>query len=119
MINHSHPPPDPAGYRGCTALDELFEALSQPPRRRILTALSDASRRDEAEFVPTEFIRNEQCTDRLQRLHHAHIPKLVDSGFIDWDPDSETITRGPRFDEIAPVVELMTSHQQKLPADWP
>nr|WP_161493145.1 hypothetical protein [Natrarchaeobaculum aegyptiacum] len=53
------------------------------------------------------------------RLHHAHLPKLDEAGFIEWNPDSKTITCGPRFDEIAPLVELLVDHQSELPASWP
>lgn len=101
------------------SLDELFDVLSKPPRRRILTALADANPRHEVEFVPQDFISDEQREDSLTSLHHTHLPKLAEAGFIEWNRGSKTITRGPRFDEIAPVIELLTTHRDELPVSWP
>lgn len=117
MTDHS--PRDLTVHRERATLNELFEVLSKSPRRRILTALVDANPRDVAEFAPAEFTNDERREDVLTRLYHTHLPKLDEAGFIKWDPDSETITRGPRFDEIAPLVELMIAHPGELPADWP
>ncbi len=46
---------DPTVQRERASLDELFEVLGKPPRRRILTALAEADPREEAEFVPRDF----------------------------------------------------------------
>ena len=102
-----------------TTLDELFDVLSKPPRRRILSALADTNPREEAEFVPGEFTSDERREDVVVRLHHTHLPKLDEPGFIEWNPDSKTVERGPRFDEISPVVELLIDHRDELPSGWP
>ena len=117
MTDHS--PRDPTVPRERAILDELFDVLSNPPRRRILTALADANPRDEAEFVPGDFTSDERREEALMRLHHTHLPKLDEAGFVEWNSHSKTITRGPRLDEIAPLVELLIAHRDELPADWP
>lgn len=117
MTDHS--PRGSTVQRERATLDELFEVLSKPPRRRILTALADANPREETAFVPQDFTHDERREDVLARLHHTHLPKLNDPGFIEWNPQSKTITRGPRFDEIAPLVELLIAHRDELPAGWP
>lgn len=117
MTDHS--PRDSTVQRDRSTLDEVFEVLSQSPRRCILTALANANPREETEFAPQDFTRDEQREDVLARLHHTHLPKLDDADFIEWYPDSKTITRGPRFDEIVPLVELMNAHRDELPAGWP
>ncbi|TYL39126.1 transcriptional regulator [Natronococcus pandeyae] len=119
MTDHSYSSREPTVQRERASLDELLEALSKPPRRRILTALAEANPRDEAEFAPGEFTSAARRQELLTRLHHTHLPKLDEAGFIEWDPDSKTITRGPRFDEIAPLVELMIAHRDELPVGWP
>lgn len=117
MTDHS--PRNQPVQRERATLDELFEVLSKPPRRRILTALANANPRHEVEFAPRDFTSNEQCEDVLVSLQHAHLPKLDEAGFIEWNHGSKTITRGPRFDEIAPLIELMTTHRDELPVSWP
>jgi len=117
MTDHS--PRNPTIQQERATLDELFEVLSKPPRRRILTALAAANPTNEAEFVPRDFTGDERGEDILMRLHHTHLPKLDEAGFIEWNPDSKTITRGPRFDEIAPLVKLLVANCDEFPAGWP
>lgn len=99
------------------ALDESFDLLSDPVRRRIVTRLHDHNPREEVEFTADELAAE---GDQIElAIHHHHLPKLADAGFIDWDRDANIVTRGPRFDEIAPLIELMVNHQDELPAGWP
>jgi len=102
------------------ALDESLDILSHPYRRRILTRLHSRNPRDEDEFFADEFADDAEEIDRLKlEIHHRHLPKLAKARFIDWDRDSGVITRGPRFDEIAPLIELMVNHRDELPDGWP
>ncbi|RQG95496.1 DUF7344 domain-containing protein [Natrarchaeobius chitinivorans] len=117
MTDHSSH--DTTVQRERATLDELFDVLSKPPRRRILTALADTNPSEDAEFVPRDFAPNGRREDVLPRLHHSHLPKLDEADFIEWNPHSKTITHGPSFDEIEPLVELMIDHEDELPADWP
>ncbi|MCU4753254.1 ArsR family transcriptional regulator [Halobacteria archaeon AArc-curdl1] len=88
-------------------------------RRRILTALVEANPRKEDEFSPEDFATTDERLDKfLVKLQHTHLPKLAESGFIEWDQETETITRGPRHDEIAPLIELMMAHEDELFEDW-
>jgi len=106
------------------SLSELFEILSHTYRRRILMAVAHHNPQDEdeitSESVADDHEKDGDTLEQLQlHLHHAHLPKLADAGFIDWDSDSGTITRGPRFAEIEPLLRLMHDHQDELPDDWP
>lgn len=101
------------------ALDELFDVLSHPYRRRILTRLSDHYPRDEDEF-DHEALASEDDPDMPEiELVHSNLPKLDEAGFIDWDQESGVVRRGPRFGEIAPLIYLMVNHRDELPAGWP
>lgn len=102
-----------------TTLNELFEALSHPTRRRILTAFLKEQPQEAEKFVPSDFTQGERREEVMVSLQHRHLPKLAEAGFIEWDPDTKTITQGPRFDEITPLVELIIEHRDELPADWP
>lgn len=53
------------------------------------------------------------------QLFHSHLPQLNEVGYIEWDPVTETIRRGPNFESIAPLLELMVEHQDELPPGWP
>jgi len=54
----------------------------------------------------------------LLEMHHNHLPKLVEASFVDWNRGENVLRRGPRFDEIAPLIELIIEHREELPAGW-
>ena len=83
--------------------DDLFDALADSQRRRILVELLDHNPQD-ASVVPETKTTTERERDLLMS-HHVHLPKLDDYGFIEWDRSDGVVTRGPRFDEIRPVLE--------------
>ena len=33
-------------------------------------------------------------------LRETHLPKLAEAGYIEWDPETGTISKGPRFEEL-------------------
>ena len=106
------------------SLNELFEMLSHGVRRRILITVGRENPQDEDDVTSKSAANDhEEDDDALEllatQIYHTHLPKLADSGFIDWDRDEGQITRGPRFDEIEPLLRLMDNHQDELPADWP
>lgn len=84
-------------------LDATMDALASRARRTILLALREMpagtivdlrTRWADAEFDQVE-------------LHHTHLPKLDRAGYIDWDPDSRTISRGPAFSDVEPLLRLL------------
>ncbi|MHC3438307.1 DUF7344 domain-containing protein [Natrialbaceae archaeon A-gly3] len=87
--------------------DDRFDALADRQRRRILAELLEHNPRD-ASVVTTA----ERDAKRRQVMnHHVHLPKLDDYGFIKWDRSEEVVTRGPRFEEIQPFLELIDGRQ--------
>lgn len=101
----------------------MFDALREPYRRRILLAVADHNPRDEDEFTPDKIASDDADEDELEQLElelfHSHLPKLAEKGYIEWNPETQTIRRGSNFDDIAPLLKLMDDHADELPADWP
>lgn len=100
----------------------MFEALESPYRRRVLLAVRGDGRREE------EFTMHSLACPRLgdtepdilrTLLYHSHLPKLADMGYIEWSPDEGTVRRGPHFDEIEPLLNLLVEHEEELPYDFP
>lgn len=117
-------------------LDSAFDSLADAHRRRLLVDLLDhnpqhvpqlsgASRELadadtallEAQLTGAREIPD--ADDRDLRLHCVHVPKLVEHGFVEWDQDDCDVTKGPRFDEIRPLLELLDDHRDELPGEWP
>jgi hypothetical protein len=94
--------------------DTHFDALANEHRRNLLVALLDenpqdpvvlASRDGDAGVVET--------THRLQTaMYHSHLPKLVESGCIEWHRDTQEIVRGPLFEEIQPLLECVDEYTE-------
>jgi len=102
------------------SLDRMFETLRHPYRRRILQLVNKHNPRDEDEFDVEKLATEDDDLELLTtELYHIHLPKLAEAGYIEWDKDTHTIRRGPNFDEIAPLLRLMTDHQDELPDGWP
>lgn len=103
-----------------SGFDQMLSCLSDRTRRRVLTALTEHNPRQAEEFEPSDLTSAKREYEEFEvELYHNHLPRLRDAGFIEWDRDSGTITRGPRFDEIEPLLTLIVDHQDELPADWP
>lgn len=101
-------------------LDVLFDVLSQPERRRVLLHLSDVGPRDDDQVTLDELVAGDPDRERehLQTdLHHRHLPKLDDARFVRWAPEDRTVRRGPRFDEVEPVLELLQDQRDDLSDD--
>lgn len=99
-------------------IDECFDALSHRQRRRMLVALLHHNPQT-AEFqAPDDVISNEMTDELVIQMHHAHLPKLADLGFIEWDRTANSIRRGPVFGELRPLLELLDKHSDELPGEW-
>lgn len=101
-------------------LDVIFDALGHPYRRRILLMVSDHNPRDEDEFSVDDLKTEDDDLELLtEELYQLHLPKLVDAGYIEWNEDTQTIRRGPNFNDIEPLLRLMHDHRNELPNGWP
>lgn len=102
------------------SMDTVMDVLANEYRRRILVALLEHNPQDDDDpQVPGDIDLADEDLETL-RVHmtHTHLPKLEDSGFIEWDRDSHTIRKGPQFDEIQPLLKLMRNHADELPDGW-
>jgi len=100
------------------SFDSHLDALGHVDRRRLLLALLDAKT---AGGLPVEIDRLERDTATTPlrvSMHHVHLPKLDDYGIVDVNRDRYTVTPGPRFDEIRPLLELLDENRDRLPDDW-
>lgn len=101
-------------------MDTVMSALANRYRRRVLVALLNHSpQHDDGPQIPADIGLPDEDTETLGiQLWHIHLPKLEVAGFIEWNQDTSSIRRGPRFDEVRPVLELMQNHADELPDGW-
>lgn len=90
--------------------DNAFDALSNGYRRRLLVDLLNRNPQHMgAVSGPSEVLLPDE--ERDINRHHLHLPKLVEYGFIDWDREHAIVTKGPCFDEIKPLLELLDENR--------
>lgn len=112
-----HPPEEPT-------LGECLEALGAAQRRDLLRTLLVHDPQEEGP-VEIDVDEPDEAADRRRiRLQHVHLPKLEASGFITWDRDAGEVSKGPQFEEIRPLLELLVGQESdppqedELPHEW-
>jgi DNA-binding MarR family transcriptional regulator len=95
-------------------LDRIFDILSHHNRRLVLVLLQENATTTEAD-VMCHTIRDKHSVQ--VSLIHNHLPKLEEAGYIEWDRDSTKIWRGPQFNEIEPILELIGTYTGALHPD--
>ena len=92
--------------------NDLFDALADEQRRRILFSLLERERSIEFES-PSASLEDRRPAAVERR--HVHLPKLEDYGFIEWSPNGNTVEAGPRFEAIRPTLRLLVDNRDALP----
>lgn len=90
-------------------ISTIFDVLRHPFRRYILLRLYSRDGATEISLDSRNFMPKDTDREQFRReLSHIHLPKLADTGFIDWDRHQNTIRRGPRFEGLHPFLDLLT-----------
>ncbi|WP_311171405.1 DUF7344 domain-containing protein [Halobellus ordinarius] len=95
-----------------------MDALADVQRRKLLIALIDHNPQDDLPVVVADSESESDSVERLITMQHVHLPKLDDYGFVEWNKDTHEVTRGSKFDEIKPLLELLEDHEDELPPGW-
>jgi len=105
---------------GRLALDEVLELLANVYRRRVLVELGNHNPQDadDAQLPEDVIITDDDLATFRTQMRHVHLPKLEDAGLVEWDREANVLRRGPRFEEIRPLLKLMADHADELPDDW-
>ncbi|WP_265109706.1 hypothetical protein [Halosolutus halophilus] len=107
----------PTAYRAVDRWNDVFDALRAEPRRQLVLSLLEASidgwiTLPDAAADPNRSVDRETLT---VELFHHHLPLLAESGYVRWESDPFRAARGPRFDEVAVVVESVRENADRLP----
>jgi DNA-binding transcriptional ArsR family regulator len=89
-------------------VDELFRQLASPLRRQVLLTLARSPGGLDADTLAGG---PEPERTRIA-LHHIHLPKLAEAGYIEWAPGNSTVARGPRFGAVEAALELLGEYSQ-------
>ena len=109
--------------------DAAFDALAAIRRRELLVGLLEDEPQPVTELSEESRVLAEANETYLRmflegpieisgvekemvELHHVDLPKLVEHGYVDWTPGDRVVWRGPRFDELRPVLELLADERE-------
>lgn len=96
-------------------VDEVFNALCDRRRRLVLLLLKE----DAIETTADVIFKGEGNAATLElELVHNHLPQLSEAGYVEWDQYTGEISRGPRFDEVELLLDLLDTHAEELPNEW-
>ena len=94
--------------------DRQFDALADVRRRRLLFALEERNPRSDGPPLDRGLSPDALERERLL-LRHVHLPKLDAYGYVSWDREAHQVTKGPRFDELRPLLAFLREHADDLP----
>ena len=103
------------------SVDRAFEALANPHRRQLLFALVTANPQADDGLDPLNLLAEEASEGpSVSRagLRHVHLPKLADMGFVEWDRDAGDVSKGPDWDELAPVLQALSDSGDERSERW-
>ncbi|WP_152418922.1 hypothetical protein [Natronorubrum sulfidifaciens] len=93
--------------------DQIAEALGDQARRQILLELLDHNPVDGPEAFEENDAR--ETEEYKVELVHTHLPKLDDMDYIVWERDYDNILKGSNWEEIEPVVRLLSDNRERIP----
>lgn len=88
------------------------------PQRQLLVELFHENPQDDTLDDGGDPKANNEELEVLLDYQHYYLPELEDRGVIDYDQENNIITKGPNFEELEPLLELIDNHQDELPKDW-
>ena len=101
-------------------MNEQLDVIADIHRRRILVDLLDREVQTDGGVV-VEAIEPEDdslsVSDAVS-LYHNHLPRLDAEGYISWDRYTNQVERGPKYDEIRPLLELLDGNADQFPGEW-
>lgn len=116
--------------------DEAFDAMADLRRRQLLVGLlhTDPHSIPTLSSVSQEMLQAHEAllgeylsgSEEIEnadkaaiRTHHVHLPKLVQCSYIEWDHDGSVVTKGHKFDDVRPLLEVLGQELDERPTIAP
>lgn len=92
-------------------------ALRQQTSRPLLLAGEGAQSGQAAQSDATDELRLDDVDAELDglRMHHVHLPKLADAGYIEYSEGGARVSRGDSFEDIEPLLDVLSENEGSLP----
>lgn len=95
------------------AFDSQLELVANEQRRELLISLLDTSPLNYPLCDGGVSMRDDD-SERAVAMEHVHLPKLADADVVAWDRDADSVSRGPAFSDVEPLLLLLREHESDL-----
>lgn len=102
---------DRAKERRWPDLSQQLDVLRKRPHLLTLIELMNGNVEHENDVMA----RRETAKGDGLGVKHNHLPELEEAGYIEWNREAGTVSKGPFFEEIKPLLELIETHANDLP----
>jgi hypothetical protein len=90
-------------------LDQPLDILREGPRRHILMELMNGRVEHD-----TDVMHRKRTGEDGSSIQHDHLSKLEEADYIEWDGETGSIAKGPKFEEIEPLLKLIETHTKEV-----
>ncbi|MFW5918180.1 MAG: DUF7344 domain-containing protein [Haloferacaceae archaeon] len=104
-----------------TQTDTILDLLANSRRRAILRYVSETDGPEPIEQVvesltgPASASKADGTRRELAiEARHHHLPKLEETGVIEYDPRRGTIDRGIHFEEVVSLLGVLSAHRDDI-----
>lgn len=102
--------------RAPVKFDEVFGALADVQRRKLLLTLLEHNPRKDSPVVIGG--QENKSSPQMVSLYHVHLPKLAEAGLIERGKEDRVIRKGPNFDKVKPVLTALQNLRDELPPNY-
>ncbi|WP_408957728.1 ArsR family transcriptional regulator [Natrinema sp. 74] len=98
-------------------INDLLTIVANDYRRCLLLALleRDCTRQTGGRLPDDIAISGVMRDAQVAELRHCHLPMLAEGNLIEWHREENRVAKGPRFDDIEPLLEMLSEHAEDLP----
>ncbi len=87
------------------------------PLRRLLLELFHTTPVPDTPFTDDVDLEWDELELLFEFRNHL-LPALENAGFVDYDTENGLFRRGPNFEDVRPVLQLIDDHRDEVPDDW-
>lgn len=93
---------------------DVFRAIADEYRRGLLVALLEHDVQDVGDpSLPAHVtLDGERPAPSRIRITNVHLPRLERAEFVEWNRDANVVRRGPRFEEVRPLLEWLYDYDE-------
>lgn len=95
-------------------IEDYLRALMDEHRRKLLLVLVNRNEHEGVSVPETVAQDGDDLTTLRIEFHHMHLPRLEELGLVDWNRETDVVTRGANFETLQPLVEFVGTFEESI-----